>query len=121
MTRKHSDNQVFRITGTAAGLSDDVRARQRRYIISMSIRTVSFILAVVLWQVSTPLAWITLVLGLVLPYVEVVVANAGRENARGLPTTHLAPPVQPALGPGRTALPSERTPERDAGRHSGHS
>ncbi|MFJ4849520.1 MULTISPECIES: DUF3099 domain-containing protein [unclassified Streptomyces] len=110
MTRKHSDDQVFRITGAAAGLSDDVRARQRRYIISMSIRTVSFVLAVVLWQVSTPLAWITLVLGLVLPYIEVVVANAGRENARGLPRTHIAPPERPALGPGETSLPSERAP-----------
>ncbi|MFJ5220352.1 DUF3099 domain-containing protein [Streptomyces sp. NPDC088354] len=121
MTWKHSGNQVFRITGVAAGLSDDVRARQRRYIISMSVRTVSFVLAVVLWQVSTPLAWITLVLGLVLPYVEVVVANAGRENARGVPTTHLAPPEPPTLGPGRAPLPSQRNPEQDAGSPSGRS
>lgn len=79
--RKRSGTEVFRITGTAAGLTDDVRGRQRRYIISMSVRTLSFILAVVLWHVSTPLAWIALVLGLVMPYIAVVIANAGRENA----------------------------------------
>ena len=35
-----------------AGLTEDVRGRQRRYVISMSIRTVSVILAVVLWNVE---------------------------------------------------------------------
>ncbi len=37
--------QVFRITGARQGLEEDVRGRQRRYVISMSIRTVSVILA----------------------------------------------------------------------------
>jgi hypothetical protein len=119
--RKRSGTEVFRITGTAAGLTDDVRGRQRRYMISMSIRTLSFILAVVLWNVSAPLAWIALVLGLVLPYVAVVVANAGRENARGLPSSRIPPPVRPALGPGEPLLPAERTPEPDGQHHSGQS
>jgi len=117
--RKRSGTEVFRITGTAAGLTDDVRGRQRRYIISMSVRTLSFILAVVLWHVSTPLAWIALVLGLVLPYIAVVVANAGRENAPGLPSARIAPPVRPALGPGEPLLPAERTPEEDGRSPSG--
>ncbi|MEU1540665.1 DUF3099 domain-containing protein [Actinacidiphila glaucinigra] len=117
--RKRSGTEVFRITGTAAGLTEDVRGRQRRYIISMSVRTLSFILAVVLWNVSTPLAWIALVLGLVLPYIAVVIANAGRENAPGLPSARIAPPVPPALGPGEPLLPAERTREEDGQPRSG--
>jgi hypothetical protein len=46
--RKHSDTEVFRITGARQGLADDVRGRQRRYVISMSIRTLSVIAAAVL-------------------------------------------------------------------------
>jgi Protein of unknown function (DUF3099) len=117
--RKRSDTEVFRITGTAAGLSEDVRGRQRRYMISMSIRTLSFVLAVVLWHVSTPLAWIALVLGLVLPYVAVVIANAGRENAHGLPSARIAQPARPALGPGEPLVPAKRVPEEDGQRQSG--
>ncbi|WP_127356801.1 DUF3099 domain-containing protein [Actinacidiphila soli] len=83
-----------------AGLTDDVRGRQRRYIITMSVRTVSFILFVALWNVSRPLAWIALTLALLLPYVAVVIANAGRENAPKLPSTFIHPPVQPMLGHG---------------------
>jgi hypothetical protein len=105
--RKHGGAQVVRITGARAGLADDVRVRQRRYIISMSIRTVSFILAVVLWNVWTPLAWFALVLGLVLPYVAVVVANAGRENPPSPPESFISPPIAPMLGPGETNLPAE--------------
>lgn len=117
--RKHSDPGVYRITGTAAGLTEDVRGRQRRYIISMSVRTLSFILAVALWHVWTPLAWVALAAGLVLPYIAVVLANAGRENARNLPSSHLPPVVRPALGPGRERLPAEAETEADGGRSSG--
>lgn len=92
-------SQVFRITGARAGLQDDVRARQRRYVISMAIRTVSVILAVVLWQVERYMAVVALVLGTVLPYVAVVIANAGRENAPELPSTFVAMPTKPMLPP----------------------
>ena len=55
--------QVFRITGARQGLDDDVRGRQRRYIISMSVRTVSVILAATLWNVERHVAMVALVLG----------------------------------------------------------
>lgn len=92
--RKQSSAQVFRITGARQGLADDVRGRQRRYIISMSVRTVSVILAAVLWNVERHVAIVALVLGVVLPYIAVVIANAGRENAPSLPSTFVtvAPP-----------------------------
>ncbi|MCX4551907.1 DUF3099 domain-containing protein [Streptomyces sp. NBC_01387] len=97
--RKQSSGQVFRITGARQGLAEDVRGRQRRYIISMSVRTVAVILTAALWNVERPVAIVTLVLGAFLPYVAVVIANAGRENAPGLPTTFVPAPYRPALEP----------------------
>ena len=61
--RKQSGAEVFRITGARQGLADDVRGRQRRYVISMSVRTLSVILAAVLWNVERHVAIVALVLG----------------------------------------------------------
>ncbi|MGW1022766.1 DUF3099 domain-containing protein [Streptomyces sp. NPDC002577] len=97
--RKQSGGQVFRITAARQGLADDVRARQRRYVISMSIRTVSVILAAVLWNVERHVAIVALVLGLVLPYIAVVIANAGRENAPSLPSSVILAPPRPMIAP----------------------
>ncbi|MFJ4623593.1 DUF3099 domain-containing protein [Streptomyces sp. NPDC088812] len=93
--------QVFRITGARQGLQEDVRGRQRRYVISMTIRTLSVILAAVLWNVERHVAVVALILGGVLPYVAVVIANAGRENAPGLPSTFVTAPERPMLTPPR--------------------
>ncbi|MEU3844495.1 DUF3099 domain-containing protein [Streptomyces sp. NPDC028635] len=95
------NTQVFRITGARTGLQEDVRGRQRRYVISMTIRTLSVILAVSLWNVERYVAIAALVLGAVLPYIAVVVANAGRENAPGLPSTFLTTPVRTMIAPPR--------------------
>ncbi|WP_170843164.1 DUF3099 domain-containing protein [Streptomyces oceani] len=96
MLRKQRSPEVVRITGARKGLTEDVRSRERRYVISMLVRTVAVLLAVTLWNVQRPLAIVALVLGVVLPYVAVVVANAGRENASSLPTTVL-PGSRPML------------------------
>lgn len=95
--------EVFRITGARTGLQEDVRGRQRRYIISMSIRTASVILAVCLWNVERHVAIVALVLGAALPYIAVVIANAGRENAPSLPSTFVTAPTPPMLTPPRAA------------------
>lgn len=121
MTRKLHRAEVFRITGARAGLTDDVRGRQRRYVISMSIRTVSFLAAVLLWRVWTPVAWIALVLGLVLPYVAVVLANAGRENAPSLPASFIPPAARRSLGAGGQRRTADPDPEHEERRHTGRS
>ncbi|MBV9022617.1 MAG: DUF3099 domain-containing protein [Streptomycetaceae bacterium] len=95
--RKHGGTEVFRITSARSGLSEDVRGRQRRYVISMSVRTVCFLLAIALWHVQIVLAAIALVLGGVLPYIAVVIANAGRANATDLPSAVVPPPARPML------------------------
>lgn len=95
--RTDGNGQVFRITGARTGLDEDVRGRQRRYVVSMLIRTLSVILATTLWNVERHVAIVALVLGVLLPYIAVVIANAGRENAPGLPTTFIGAPVRPML------------------------
>ncbi|MEU6081749.1 DUF3099 domain-containing protein [Streptomyces sp. NPDC047108] len=111
--RKHSGPEVFRITGARSGLADDVKGRQRRYVISMVIRTLSFLLAVVLWNIERHVAIVALVLGFVLPYVAVVIANAGRENAPSLPDSFIATPVRPMLGSGGGAESESPAPAAD--------
>lgn len=95
--RKRRSPEVIRITGARQGLQADVRGRQRRYVISMLVRTASVVLAVVLWNIQRPLAIALLVLGTLLPYVAVVIANAGRENAPSLPSSFVPTPSRPAL------------------------
>ncbi|CAL9396001.1 MULTISPECIES: DUF3099 domain-containing protein [Streptomyces] len=94
--------QVFRITGARAGLQEDVRGRQRRYVISMTVRTISVILAATLWNVERHVAIVALVLGAVLPYIAVVIANAGRENTPSLPSTFVTAPMKQMIAPPRT-------------------
>ena len=108
--RKQSEAEVFRITGARQGLADDVRGRQRRYIISMSVRTLSVILAATLWNVERHVAVVALALGILLPYVAVVIANAGRENAPSLPSTFVPRrPVRCSRRPAERA--AESVPE----------
>ena len=65
------------ITTAGAPLSSDQSGRAKRYFISMMLRTACFLLAVVL---PSPWRWIALVGALLLPYIAVVIANAGRET-----------------------------------------
>jgi hypothetical protein len=97
--RRGAEPAVYRITGARQSLEADVRGRQRRYVISMLVRTAAVILTVLLWDVSRPLAVVTLVLGAVLPYVAVVVANAGRENAPSLPSAFITSASRVGLPP----------------------
>ncbi|MGC5362706.1 DUF3099 domain-containing protein [Streptomyces sp. DT24] len=112
--RKQSGTEVFRITGARQGLAEDVRGRQRRYVISMSVRTVAVVLATTLWNVERPVAIVALALGLLLPYVAVVIANAGRENAPSLPSTFVPTPMRPVLDGAPVTGAAESGPEPGA-------
>ena len=94
-----SEPGVFRITEARQSLREDVRGRQRRYVLSMLVRTLAVLLTVLLWNVSRPVAAITLVIGVTLPYFAVVIANAGRENVSALPSGLLSADRR-ALPPG---------------------
>jgi Flp pilus assembly protein TadB len=73
---------VYQITGARRGVRDDVDSRTRRYLVSMGIRTVCFVLAVVThgW-----LRWAMIFLALTLPYLSLVFANGGRERIEQMP------------------------------------
>ncbi|MFD8610590.1 DUF3099 domain-containing protein [Streptomyces sp. NPDC059631] len=118
MRKQHGGGgaEVFRITGARTGLQEDVRGRQRRYVISMAVRTVAVLLAVVLWDVQRYVAIVALVLGAALPYIAVVIANAGRENAPRLPSTFVTAPLKPMISPPRTAQDGERDSAQDGTR-----
>jgi Mn2+/Fe2+ NRAMP family transporter len=96
--RERADDAV-QITSAARGHSDDIGHRQRRYVISMTVRTVCFVLAVVFRGLPV-LMWAFIVASFVLPYVAVVMANAGASTDPGNPE-YVDPDLsRPALGPG---------------------
>jgi hypothetical protein len=100
MDRRSADQDpVYRISAAPVALSDDIDGRTRRYLVSMAVRTVCFVGGVVCWVVldQIVLAWILLIGSLLLPYVAVVIANAGRERTPAPPTV--------TLHVDRTALP----------------
>ncbi len=68
------DTEAVRITTAAASREADIARRQRRYVLSMTLRTVCFLAAVLVgpgW-----LRWVLVVAALLLPYIAVVMANA---------------------------------------------
>ena len=99
MARDQRRDDAIRITTAASSRTDDIAARQRRYVWSMTLRTVCFVGAVVagagfgLWW----LCWVLIVGAIGLPYVAVVIANAAYhgQDAVDLPDTA----YRPELGP----------------------
>jgi hypothetical protein len=71
------DPPVYTITGAQRALSQEQTGRTRRYLISMGIRTFCVIAAIVVpgWP-----RWVLIAGAITLPYLAVVMANAGREN-----------------------------------------
>jgi len=63
-----------RITTAATSRADEISHRQRRYLISMAIRTVCFLGAVAVGD--NWLRWVLFAGAVFLPYVAVVMANA---------------------------------------------
>ncbi|WP_231384019.1 DUF3099 domain-containing protein [Cellulomonas sp. URHD0024] len=111
------EGEVQRITTAPEPLADDMSRRQSRYLIQMSIRVVAFLVAVLTWN-HIPM-WASLVFivaAVVLPYVAVLFANAGRERDDDgvdyLVAREIGPGLEPGgLGPAPTA---GRGPESDA-------
>lgn len=73
--------QVFSITTAAESQSSDRGRRERRYAISMLIRTLCFVGGViVVTAVPDPwsrIGWVLFVGAVFLPYTSVILANAG--------------------------------------------
>jgi hypothetical protein len=87
-----------RITTATRSHGEDIAQRQRRYVISMGIRTLCFVLAVV--SIGHWFMWVFIAGSFVLPYVAVVLANAGSAPDPGGPDRFDADPERRALEPG---------------------
>jgi hypothetical protein len=76
----------IRITTAGSNPQADLARRQRRYVISMGIRALCFIGAVIAGMAGVNWLWPILIFGaLVLPYIAVVMANANDSRADSLP------------------------------------
>ncbi|MFZ1361640.1 MAG: DUF3099 domain-containing protein [Candidatus Nanopelagicales bacterium] len=70
---RSNDDQVYRITSAPESAKLERQARTRRYLISMGIRTLCFIGAIV---TTGPLRWVFVACAIGLPYIAVVLANS---------------------------------------------
>lgn len=78
------DEDIVRITTAAGSRRDDIRARQKRYLLSMSLRTLCFVGAIVASLAGIDWLWPILIAGaIVLPYIAVVMANAAANLSDG--------------------------------------
>lgn len=77
----HREPEIYTVTDAPRPMSEDIGYRQRRYLVSMGVRTVCFVGAILAAVAGAP-AWAVLILvagALLLPYVAVIFANGGRE------------------------------------------
>ena len=96
---RHRDDAV-RITTAGANRADDIAKRQKRYLLSMSLRSACFIGAVVAALAGLTWLWPFLIAGaLVLPYIAVVLANNSAPRADGFELRD-AGAARPQLTPG---------------------
>jgi DUF3099 family protein len=109
MSHRTSRPAVALVTEAKRPLSEDIAHRERRYLLMMAIRTLCFLLAVLLfvehagWLTAIPAAGAILI-----PYFAVVFANGGREPT----STRGFRPYEPNLPDrfsGSSNLPDERS------------
>jgi hypothetical protein len=108
-----SGDESVRITSAQTSHSERVRGRQTRYLISMGIRTLCFVLAVV---TDGALRWAFIAGAVVLPYVAVIAANASGEVDRDVPE-----PFVDDSRPMLEAGPADRAQSDAPGRETGTS
>ena len=84
--RRHHDEPVVEITSAPTSPREELAGRERRYMISMGIRTLCFVGAVIAFGTHLPWLGGVLLLGsLVLPVVAVIIANSMSPRIEGTP------------------------------------
>ncbi|MDN3355284.1 DUF3099 domain-containing protein [Actinomadura sp. DC4] len=104
--RRRRQEAVYTVTDARRPMSEDIGYRERRYLITMGVRALCFLLsilfAVTLHGAGRWLALAALAGAVVLPYVAVVFANGGREpdsSARFAPYEGESQAQKPISGP----------------------
>lgn len=108
MARERSRGpEAVRITTAAQSREADIAGRQLRYVLSMSVRTVCFVGAILASLAGIGWLWpILIAAALVLPYVAVVMANARDTRGDGFELAEHGAgpgPQLPELGPSSPA------------------
>jgi hypothetical protein len=80
--KRDPEPDVVRITAAPHNPGQDIDHRQRRYLISMLIRTACFIGAVLTYKIPW-LCGVLLVASFLLPFVAVVIANSAAPRIAG--------------------------------------
>jgi Flp pilus assembly protein TadB len=83
---KRGAEAPIRITTASAGAAADISTRQKRYVITMGVRTLCFVAVACLAMTHVGpgwLPWIFVVAAVFLPYVAVVMANAASTKSDG--------------------------------------
>lgn len=73
--------EAIRITTASSSRDAEISTRQRRYVVSMAIRTVCFLAAILVgpgW-----VRWVLVAAAVLLPYVAVVLANVNASRSDG--------------------------------------
>ncbi len=98
---------VASVTTAPTSLSDDLAMRTRRYLWTMGVRTACFIGAIVVpgWP-----RWVLVAGAVLLPYLGVVGANAGRERIGAKTLEPVTPDFTLAALPAGPSSPPPRAP-----------
>jgi len=90
------------VTTVAKSPRQEQRERERRYLFTMGLRVLCFILAIVFFEVGPRwLAAIAVAGSLILPWIAVVAANAGPRRSYDRPALYRRRPPN-ELPPGRS-------------------
>ena len=84
LRRSPREDEAVRITTAPSSRRDEIATRQRRYLVSMLLRSACFVGAIIAALAGIGWLWPILVAGaLILPYVAVVMANAVSSRSDG--------------------------------------
>jgi hypothetical protein len=100
LTGRHSDPTVIRISSAPVPHSQDLNRRMGHYVLTMAVRTACVVVAVV---ADGALRWVAIVGAVVLPWLAVLAANAGRLPEHGPAGSGVA--ELPAWSPPPAPLP----------------
>jgi hypothetical protein len=106
---RREQDEAVRITTAASSRDADIAARQKRYLLSMTLRSLCFVGAIVAALAHIGWLWPILIAGaLILPYVAVVMANAASSKSDGfalLDSQYGTPELGPGADPGADTGP----------------
>ncbi len=102
MTQQH--DVPVSITSARSSRSADIKRREVKYLVSMGIRTVCFVLAII---VSGPFRWVLVGGAVFLPYFAVVLANATDRRGSVGPAQFPAQDLPQISAPPTTPVGSE--------------